>query len=117
MEAQRLLIVSVHGYAILVDTDDFRLQGRGGRGCIDDFRLQGRGGRGCIGLKKTARNGDVADTAVIIPGKHIACIVTTKAGMVIKFPLVQVKETGRNTAGVKVIELALDDEVSTITAI
>jgi DNA gyrase/topoisomerase IV subunit A len=63
------------------------------------------------------RNGDVADTAVIIPGKHIACIVTTKAGMVIKFPLVQVKETGRNTAGVKVIELALDDEVSTITAI
>jgi DNA gyrase/topoisomerase IV subunit A len=37
--------------------------------------------------------------------------------MVIKFPLVQVKETGRNTAGVKVIELSLDDEVSTITAI
>ena len=57
MSPTMLLIVSKLGYAVLTE--------------LLEYKYQKKGGRGVIGMKKTARNGSVADTAIIAEHKTV----------------------------------------------
>lgn len=84
-------------------------------GCVsvtdsEDFRLSNRGGVGCIAMKTTDRNGDVAAVVSAVTQSPDLLIVT-KNGLAIKFPLKQIRPTGRNTQGIRAIKLHSGDEV------
>ena len=82
-------------------------QGFGKRTTMDDYRPQKRGGLGLINIKTTERNGKVMAIKAVRDGDELMMI--TANGMIIRTGLEQVREIGRNTAGVRMIRLDPDD--------
>ena len=80
-----------------------------------DYRIQSRGGKGIINIKVTPKNGNVVGIIQAAPGDEIMAI--TKHGMVVRCPVKDIRETGRNTQGVRLISLEKGDEVSSIASV
>ncbi|HLF55419.1 MAG TPA: DNA gyrase subunit A [Thermoanaerobaculia bacterium] len=78
-------------------------RGVGKRTSVDDYRPQGRGGLGIINLKVTAKTGPVVGVRMVVPGDQVLLI--TEEGMIIRTEVDQIREIGRSTQGVKLIEL------------
>jgi DNA gyrase subunit A len=87
-------------------------QGFGKRTAMDDYRAQNRGGLGLINIKTTERNGRVVAIKAVRDGDELMMI--TANGMIIRTGLEQVREIGRNTAGVRMIRL---DQGDTLVAV
>jgi DNA gyrase subunit A len=87
------LIATEHGY--------------GKRTAFGEFREQNRGGRGVIGIQTSERNGRVV-SAHAVREKESLIMVTAK-GMMVRSPVDQVRAVGRNTQGVRLINLEEDD--------
>ncbi len=79
---------------------------------IDDYRVQKRGGKGIITLNRTDRTGDVVALMEVLPEDEIMLI--TRNGVVIRSSAAQVRVTGRNAQGVKLVQL---DEGDLVTAV
>ncbi|MFQ5828203.1 MAG: DNA gyrase subunit A [Candidatus Methylomirabilia bacterium] len=79
---------------------------------LGEYRLQARAGKGIIDIKTGGRNGSVVGMVQIREGDDIL-VVTTK-GKVIRFPASDVSSQGRNTWGVRVIDLDADDLVGSL---
>jgi DNA gyrase subunit A len=99
------------GAAILTVTE----RGYGKQTPLAEYRLQSRGGKGVIDIKTGGRNGLVVGMVQVQPG-HEILIVTTK-GKVIRFPAEDVSSQGRNTWGVRVIDLDPDDRVGSLARV
>ncbi len=99
------------GAAILTATE----RGYGKQTPLEEYRLQGRGGKGIIDIKTAGRNGSVVGMAQVGEGDDIL-VVTTK-GKVIRFPAQEVSSQGRNTWGVRVIDLDPDDRVGSLARV
>jgi DNA gyrase subunit A len=99
------------GASILTVTE----RGYGKQTPLDEYRLQARGGKGTIDIKTGGRNGLVVGMVQVQPGDEIL-IVTTK-GKVIRFPAEDVSSQGRNTWGVRVIDLDPDDRVGSLARV
>jgi DNA gyrase subunit A len=84
-------------------------KGYGKRTDLDDYRPQHRGGLGLINIKTTDRNGRVV--AIKAVHDHDELMLITAKGMIIRTGLDQVREIGRNTAGVRMIRLDDDDKL------
>src|SRR5207244_9906751 len=87
------------GVTILTVTE----RGYGKRTPLEEYRLQGRAGKGIIDIKTGGRNGNVVTMLQVRDGDDIL-VVTTK-GKVIRFHAADVSSQGRNTWGVRIIEL------------
>ena len=74
-----------------------------------DYRRQKRGGQGLIDIKTSPRNGPVAGSCVVT-GEDDAMLIS-QSGKLIRIPTSGVKVQGRNTQGVKIINLGDDDQV------
>ncbi|MFQ5897152.1 MAG: DNA gyrase subunit A [Candidatus Methylomirabilia bacterium] len=98
-----------NGASILTVTE----RGYGKQTPLQEYRLQGRGGKGIIDIRTGGRNGAVVGMAQVWQGDDIL-MVTTK-GKVIRFPAAEVSSQGRNTWGVRVIDLDPDDHVGSLT--
>ena len=83
--------------------------GFGKRTEVADYRRQKRGGQGLIDIKTSPRNGPVAGSCVVT-GDDDAMLIS-QSGKLIRIPTSGVKVQGRNTQGVKIINLGEDDRV------
>jgi DNA gyrase subunit A len=90
-----LLVVSEKGY--------------GKRSELADYRVQKRGGRGIITLKKTEKTGPIVALKEVIPQDELMMI--TRHGVIIRLPVDGIRVIGRNTQGVKVMNLDPGDAV------
>ena len=103
--------VVLEGAALLTVTE----RGYGKQTPLEEYRLQGRAGKGIIDIKTGGRNGDVVGVVQARPGDDIL-VVTTK-GMIIRMHAADVSSQGRNTWGVRVIDLDPDDQVGSVARV
>ncbi len=99
------------GVTILTVTE----RGYGKRTPLDEYRLQGRAGKGIIDIKTAGRNGAVVGMLQVREGDDIL-VVTTK-GKMIRLHADEVTSQGRNTMGVRIIDLDADDQVGNIARV
>jgi DNA gyrase subunit A len=84
-------------------------KGMGKRSELDEYRVQHRGGRGIITLKRSDKTGDIVALKECVPEDELMMI--TKKGIMIRMPVDSIRITGRNTQGVKVMNLTSGDLV------
>src|SRR5213594_928590 len=84
-------------------------KGMGKRSELDEYRVQHRGGRGIITLKRAEKTGDVVALKEVLPDDELMMI--TKKGIMIRVPVEGIRISGRNTQGVKVMNLIAGDLV------
>jgi DNA gyrase subunit A len=84
-------------------------KGMGKRSELDEYRVQHRGGRGIITLKRADKTGDVVALKEVLPDDELMMI--TKKGIIIRVPVEGIRISGRNTQGVKVMNLTPGDLV------
>src|SRR5258708_3515608 len=84
-------------------------KGMGKRSELDEYRVQRRGGRGIITLKRNEKTGDVVALKEVLPDDELMMI--TKKGIIIRVPVEGIRISGRNTQGVKVMNLIAGDLV------
>jgi len=99
------------GVTVLTVTE----RGYGKRTPLDEYRLQGRAGKGIIDIKTRGRNGSVVGMLQVREGDDIL-VVTTK-GKIIRLHADEVTSQGRNTMGVRIIDLDADDQVGSIACV
>ncbi len=99
------------GVTILTVTE----RGYGKRTPLDEYRLQGRAGKGIIDIKTAGRNGTVVGMLQVREGDDIL-VVTTK-GKMIRLHADEITSQGRNTMGVRIIDLDADDHVGNLARV
>ncbi|MGD9014427.1 MAG: DNA gyrase subunit A [Candidatus Omnitrophota bacterium] len=85
------------------------------RTTFEEYRLQSRGGKGIINIKTTSRNGEVAGVASVNNEDEIMSV--TQKGMVVRCPVKDIRQTGRNTQGVRLISLEKHDSVASVAKV
>ena len=83
--------------------------GMGKRSKVADYRVQRRGGKGIITLKRTAKTGSIVALKEVLPEDELMMI--TRHGVIIRVPVDGIRVIGRNTQGVKVMNLDAGDTV------
>ncbi len=79
---------------------------------VDDYRLTHRGSKGVITIKTTERNGMVVAVKKVAEDNEL--IVTSEAGKVLRIRVADIRVTGRNAAGVKIMDLRDGDKVTAL---
>jgi DNA gyrase subunit A len=82
---------------------------------LSEYRVQGRGGKGILTLNRTDKTGNVVAVMEVVPDEEIMLI--TKNGVIIRSPVNQVRNTGRNAQGVKLVNLDSQDEVCAVATV
>lgn len=83
--------------------------GFGKRTNLEEYRVQGRGGQGIISIQTSARNGQVVGAVQVDDEDQIMLI--TNGGTLVRTPVKHVSLVGRNTQGVKLINLTKDEKL------
>ncbi|WP_295149202.1 DNA gyrase subunit A [uncultured Peptoniphilus sp.] len=89
LEDKYLLVISENGYGKLTE--------------IDKYRPQNRGGKGLLTYKITNKTGDVASAAVV--EKEDDVMIIANSGIIIRILTEDISIQGRNTSGVKLMNL------------
>jgi DNA gyrase subunit A len=89
--------------------------GYGKRTSIDDYRMTNRGGKGVINVKTSARNGEVVAIKEVLDTDEL--ILITKKGIANRQGVKQIKVIGRNTQGVRLINLDKGDLVTDVARV
>ncbi len=84
-------------------------KGMGKRSELDEYRVQHRGGRGIITLKRADKTGDIVALKEVLPDDELMMI--TKKGIMIRVPVEGIRISGRNTQGVKIMNMTPGDLV------
>jgi DNA gyrase subunit A len=84
-------------------------RGYGKRTEMDEYRLQSRGGKGVITMKVTDKTGPVVGVRMVTDDDDI--MLVTDGGKVIRTPVRGISVIGRNTQGVRLIDLAEGEKV------
>ena len=90
-------------------------KGYGKRTNIGEYRVQHRGGKGIIDIRIGEKNGEVVGAKLVSDKDEV--ILTTKKGIIIRIKVSDVRVIGRNTIGVRLINLVDDDEITDITVV
>ncbi|MEZ0254195.1 MAG: DNA gyrase subunit A [Chthoniobacter sp.] len=77
--------------------------GIGKRTGFDEYRIQSRGGKGVITMKTTDKTGNVAGALTVRDADELMLI--TNKGKMVRTRVAEIRETGRNAQGVKLIDL------------
>ncbi len=83
--------------------------GYGKRTAVSEYKLQRRGGKGVFAIKTSKRNGMVVGALQVVDEDQVMLI--TNSGKVIRMPMDTVRIIGRNTQGVRLINLAAGEKV------
>ncbi len=101
-ETQQLLVVSEKGF--------------GKRSDVEEYRLTNRGGKGVKALNITEKTGNLVAIKEVTDNNDL--MIITKAGILIRIAVADLRVMGRNTQGVKLIRLKNEsDEISSVTKI
>jgi DNA gyrase subunit A len=96
-----ILVVSEHGY--------------GKRSELSEYRVQRRGGKGIITFKVTDKTGPLVALKEVLPDDELMMI--TKHGVIIRVPVEGIRVIGRNTQGVRVMNLESGDAVQDVARV
>jgi DNA gyrase subunit A len=108
----------VVGLAIVVADATLLVAGENGIGKrtrFDEYRLQARGGMGVITMRTTERTGGVVGALTVRETDEIMLI--TSGGQMVRIAVKDVRETGRDAQGVKLINLDADDHLQAIAPV
>ena len=100
-----LIIAHDEDGAILTATEF----GFGKRTHLAEYRVQGRGGQGIISIQTSDRNGNVVGAVQVLDEHQIMLI--TDGGTLVRTPVKHVSIVGRNTQGVKLINLTKKEKL------
>jgi DNA gyrase subunit A len=89
--------------------------GFGKRTAVEEYRTQGRGGKGVINIKTTEKNGKVV--AIMRVQEESDVLVMTANGKLIRVRSQDIRAVGRATQGVRLINLDEDDKVTAATLV
>ena len=109
---------AVIALAVVVPDATLLVAGENGIGKRTDFgeyRLQSRGGKGIITMKTTDRTGNVVGALTVKDADEIMLI--TVAGQMVRTRVSDIREAGRNTQGVKLIDLEGQDKLKAIAPV
>ncbi|WP_410770080.1 DNA gyrase subunit A [Fontibacillus sp. BL9] len=95
---QDILIVTTNGY--------------GKRTPASEYRIQSRGGKGIKTINVTEKNGPVVGLKVVKDEEDL--MIITSSGTLIRTSMEGISTMGRNTQGVKLINIREDDSVATV---
>lgn len=105
--------------AALVRDDSMLLvaaeNGIGKRTPFGDYRVQTRGGKGIITMKVTERTGNVVGALSVEEADEIMLMTTT--GQSIRIRAAEVRETGRNAQGVKLVTLRGEEKLRAVAKV
>ena len=90
-------------------------QGYGKRTSLEDYRAQNRGGKGLIDIQTEDRNGPVVGAVAVCDDTGLMLITTS--GKIIRTVASGVSIIGRNTKGVKLIDLDENEKVVAVAPI
>ena len=99
------------GEALLIASEN----GMGKRTLLEEFSVQKRGGKGVRCYKINDKTGDVVGVKAVNE-EHEIMIITTQ-GIIIRTPVNSISKLGRNTSGVKLINMAEDIMVASIAKV
>jgi DNA gyrase subunit A len=89
--------------------------GIGKRTAFDEYRVQSRGGKGIITMKTGDKTGGVVGALTVRDADEIMLI--TVGGQMVRIPVNGIRETGRNTQGVKLVNLDANDKLQAIAQV
>jgi DNA gyrase subunit A len=84
--------------------------GYGKRTGVDEYRLQSRGGKGVINVKTTERNGKVV--GILLVNEESEAMLISHYGKIIRIDTKHIREAGRSTQGVRLLQLEPGDKVA-----
>ena len=90
-------------------------QGYGKRSPIEDYRVTNRGGKGVRTLNVTDKTGNLVAIKEVTDADDL--MIINKSGIAIRLPVSELRVMGRNTQGVRLINLRNGDEISSVTKI
>jgi DNA gyrase subunit A len=90
-------------------------RGLGKRSPLGDYRVQRRGGKGIITLRCTEKTGAVVALKEVLPEDEL--MLVTRQGVIIRLPVDGIRVIGRNTQGVKVMNLDSGDAVMDVARV
>src|SRR4030095_3182185 len=103
----------------IVDSDAMLLvageNGIGKRTGVDDYRRQSRGGKGIITMKTGEKTGEVVGALTVREADELMLI--TNKGQMVRTRVREIRETGRNAQGVKLIELKAGEKLQAIAPV
>ena len=105
------LTTSAEGDKVLVISE----KGYGKISPLEDYRLTSRGTKGVITMNMTEKTGNIIATKAVNGDEDV--MVITKGGIVIRTWLNEVKVAGRNTQGVKIINIKEKESVVSLTIV
>jgi len=101
VENETVLVVSEKGY--------------GKRTAVEDYRITNRGGKGVITLNITEKTGNLI--AIQNVTDEDGLMIINKSGVAIRMNMDEMRVMGRNTQGVKMINLKKNDEIAAIAKV
>jgi len=90
-------------------------EGYGKRSQVAEYPIKGRGGQGVIDIKTTDRNGPVVSVALAREGDDVLFI--TQGGMLVRTPVAEISTIGRNTQGVRLVNLKDGDKLVSLEVV
>ncbi|MBE0592190.1 MAG: DNA gyrase subunit A [Gemmatimonadales bacterium] len=90
-------------------------RGLGKRSPLADYRVQKRGGKGILTLRRTEKTGAVVALKEVLPEDEL--MLVTRQGVIIRLPADGIRVIGRNTQGVKVMNLDPGDTVMDVARV
>jgi DNA gyrase subunit A len=100
-----------NGRSLLTVTEN----GYGKRTLINEYRRQSRYGKGLIDIKTDDRNGLVSTAKAVTEDDHL--VIMSEDGQIMRIRAGDVSQVGRNTKGVKIMELDAGDSVASVTVV
>ena len=101
LEKESVLVVSEKGY--------------GKRTAVEDYRITNRGGKGVITLNITEKTGQLI--AIQNVTDEDGLMIINRSGVAIRMAVNELRVMGRNTQGVKLINLKNNDEIAAIAKV
>ena len=101
-----MLVAEDQEQSVLTATEN----GFGKRTPIVEYTRHGRGTKGMIAIQQTARNGQVVAAALVLPDDEVMLIST--GGVLIRTPVSSIREMGRSTQGVTLINLGEGEKLA-----
>jgi DNA gyrase subunit A len=96
---------------ILVVSD----KGFGKRSSLEDYRITNRGGKGVKTINITDKTGPLC--AILAVDDAFDFMIINKSGIAIRLSVEELRVMGRNTQGVKLINLRNNDEIAAVCAV
>ncbi|OCT16460.1 DNA gyrase subunit A [Paenibacillus pectinilyticus] len=90
-------------------------KGFGKRTPVSEYRIQSRGGKGIKTLNVTDKNGPIVGLKVVQEDEDL--MIISASGTVIRTSMDGISVMGRNTQGVRLINIREDDEVGTLARV